>query len=152
LLDYFKPNEEMDEYLKKYHNLLDDNTCSVHIRRGDYLRFPNDHPTLLNDYYFKSFDKMKKNTKFIVFSDDITWCKDNIKGNNMFYIEDETDYVNLILMSLCKHNIIANSSFSWWGAWLNKNKNKKVIAPKIWFGPNKNLNTKDLIPNKWITI
>lgn len=152
ILDYFKPTEEIKEYLKKYDSLLEGNTCSVHVRRGDYLRFPNDHPTLSNDYYNNSFKNMKKGTKFIVFSDDINWCKENLKGDNLTYIDEKDDYINLLLMSLCKHNIIANSSFSWWGAWLNKNKNKTVIAPKEWFGVNKNLNTKDLIPSKWITI
>ena len=85
-------------------------------------------------------------------SDDINWCKENLKGDNIIFIEDEPDYVDLWLMSLCEHNIITNSSFSWWGSWLNKYQDKIVIAPKVWFGANKNLNPKDIYCEEWILI
>jgi hypothetical protein len=151
IVDYFKPNNDIELYLKKYDNILEGNTCSIHVRRGDYLRFPNDHPILTIDYYKKSM-QLFNDSKFLIFSDDIIWCKENFSGDNICFINDEPDYINLYLMSLCKNNIIANSSFSWWGAWLNKNNNKKIIGPKYWFGSNKNLNTKDLLPNKWIIL
>ena len=70
----------------------------------------------------------------------------------MIFVEGNDDIEDLWLMSLCSHNIIANSSFSWWGAWLNENKNKKVIAPNKWFGENTGLNDSDIIPEKWIKI
>ena len=70
----------------------------------------------------------------------------------MTFVEGHSEVEDLWLMSLCKHNIIANSSFSWWGAWLNNNPNKKVIAPKKWFGDHVNLNTSDLLPESWIKI
>jgi hypothetical protein len=68
------------------------------------------------------------------------------------FIENEQDYIDLYLMSLCENNIIANSSFSWWGSWLNKNKEKKIIAPSKWFGKKINHDTKDLIPKEWIVM
>ena len=72
---------------------------------------------------------------------------------NKHFIEGDADYENLYLMSMCNHNIIANSSFSWWGAWMNKNENKKIISPKDWFGiKNKHINTKDVYGNNWIII
>ena len=89
---------------------------------------------------------------FIIFSDDIKWCKNNFIGDKFTFIEGEKDYIDLWLMSLCNHNIIANSSFSWWGAWLNQNPNKKVIAPINWFGPEKKLNPKDIYCKNWIKI
>ena len=89
---------------------------------------------------------------YLIFSNDIEWCKKNFIGNQFIFIEGEKDYIDLWLMSLCKNNIIANSSFSWWGAWLNTNSDKKVITPKNWFGPAINHSTQDLIPEKWFMI
>jgi len=151
IIDLFNPKEILNNQLIKYTPLLDGNTCSIHIRRGDYIKFPNEHPILKIDYYEKAMKGIGMDVKFLIFSDDILWCKNNLKGDNLFFIDDH-DYVSLCLMSLCENNIIANSSFSWWGAWLNENKNKKVIAPKSWFGKNKNLNIKDIIPDTWIKI
>lgn len=152
LLEYFKPTDQIKSLLESdYKNILSDNTCSVHVRRGDYLKFPKEHPTLLSEYYYNSFNEFDGGTTFLMFSDDIKWCKENIKGYNIHYIEESIDYLNIYLMSLCSNNIIANSSFSWWGAWLNENPNKKVIAPTQWFGDNKKLNTKDLLPTEWET-
>jgi len=149
IIELFGSSKEIKNHIKKYENILKKNTCSVHIRRGDYIKFPKEHPILKMDYYRKSMGEFNKNTKFLIFSDDIKWCKDNLKGADLIFIDEPKDYINLFLMSLCDNNIIANSSFSWWGAWLNENPNKKVIAPKNWFGINKKLDIKDLIPNKW---
>ena len=88
-----------------------------------------------------------------VFSDDLEWCKNNLKLEDKLHFLDVNQKTNfhmdMYLMSQCKHNVIANSSFSWWAAWLNQNKNKQVIAPQNWFA-NTSLNTKDLIPASWI--
>jgi hypothetical protein len=94
------------------------------------------------------------NKTIILFSNDIDWCKKNLilDGKELIYIENNFDYIDLWMMSLCENNIIANSSFSWWGAWLNKNNNKIVVAPKKWFGNALQHNTKDLYPEKWIVI
>ena len=91
-------------------------------------------------------------TKFLIFSDDITWCKKNFIGDSFIFIENEVDFIDMYLMSMCINNIIANSTFSWWGAWLNKNKNKKIISPINWFGPAKPLNIRDVIPHNWVKI
>lgn len=126
---------------------------SVHVRRGDYIEKSDKHTVLLKDYYNKGMKHFSDNFHFLFFSDDIPWCKRTFKGENISYSDTENDLVDLCAMSKCAHNIVANSSFSWWGAWLNTHKKKIVIAPEIWFGPSfKHLNTKDLIPNTWLTI
>jgi hypothetical protein len=135
---------------KKYINIDFENSCSIHVRRGDYLNYINMHPTLSLEYYQKCVSEtLCKN--ILIFSDDILWCKENLMfhDKNVTFIEGNTDYNDLWLMSMCRENIIANSTFSWWGAWLNNNKNKKVFAPKIWFGSHSNHNTDDLIPTEW---
>jgi len=133
--------------------LLTSITTSLHVRRGDYLNYPNHHPVLTKEYYDTSVKLLYDQTDFfVVFSDDINWCMKNFSGKKFFFVENTKDYISLLFMSLCSNNIIANSSFSWWGAWLNKNENKKVIAPKIWFGPGLNHNTSDIIPENWIKI
>lgn len=128
-------------------------SLSIHIRRSDYVHQEQHHPLQTLQYYKDSYDNINDdNIKVKIFSDDISWCKDNIKFNNVTYVEGQDNLSDLYTMSLCKHNIIANSSFSWWGAYLNKNSNKLVIGPSRWFGPNLPLNTKDIIPESWITI
>lgn len=92
-----------------------------------------------------------------VFSDDINWCKENLNltKHTVYYInwnKAEDSYIDMQLMSLCKHNIIPNSSFSWWGAWLNKNKSKIVLAPKYWFTKESNISYEGLVPNDWVKI
>jgi hypothetical protein len=96
--------------------------------------------------------KYFKDNNFIVISDDIGWCKENIKGENVYYSHYEDEVFDLSVIKNCDNNINANSSFSWWGAWLNKNKNKKIICPKIWFSEKTNINDSDLIPKEWIRI
>lgn len=138
-------------------------SVSLHIRRGDYVQNPltkQVHGICSLDYYEKAVNfitKRKSNCQFYLFSDDPIWVLDNFKINHPTTIIDHnnasTNYEDLRLMSLCKHNIIANSSFSWWGAWLNNNPDKIVIAPKIWFADTeKNEQTIDLIPDKWIKV
>jgi hypothetical protein len=131
--------------LKKAFSLI--NSLSLHVRRGDYLNKPNFHTNLPIDYYIeaiKYIDSKDKIDKIYVFSDDIKWCKENFTDNRMIYIDNLEDYEELYLMSLCSHNIIANSSFSWWGSYLNLNKNKIVIAPKNWFGKEFSGNWQDI--------
>lgn len=127
------------------HIYSDINTCSIHVRRGDYVYLNknnplNPHPLVELNYYQKAMDIVKAD-KYIIFSDDIPWCKDVFQGNQFhFYDEGENeknnlqyDLFELQVMSTFKNNIIANSSYSWWAAYLNKNINKKIVAPKIWF-------------------
>ena len=103
-------------YLKsKYKNILDSNTLSIHVRRGDYLNYPHIHPVCDVSYYQKGLENIKDIQNILVFSDDISWCKNNLNFPYPTHYIEETDVTELWLMSLCKHNIIANSTFSWWG-------------------------------------
>ena len=107
-------------------------------------------------YSIHLLSKEKDECSFYIFSDDMVWTKENLKisGKPVYYVEhttDATNYEDLYLMSICKHQIIANSSFSWWGAWLNEYSSKQIIAPKKWFADD-SINTNDLIPAEWIRI
>lgn len=145
------PSDEILEKLKKT-PLLDTNTISIHIRRTDYVTSNGYHPVQSLEYYENAIKTIGDYDYLFVFSDDIQWCKNNLTFNNIIFIEGLSDVEDLWLQSLCKHNIIANSSFSWWGAWLNNNPDKKVIAPNNWFGSQVNLNTSDILPKEWIKI
>jgi len=119
---------------KLYLKTIDENSVSIHIRRGDYLKLQNIYNILSVDYYqeaIKILNKTHKHLNFFVFSDDIEWCKNNL-NIEATYIEKTTDIDDVFLMSKMGFNIISNSTFSWWGAWLNEN-NKIVITPKKWF-------------------
>ncbi|MFZ0597062.1 MAG: alpha-1,2-fucosyltransferase [Flavobacterium sp.] len=133
------------------------NSVSIHIRRGDYLNNPL-HNTSKEEYYKKALEIIESKVKdpvFFIFSDDIDWVKLNFSTNKeTIYIDFNdalTNFEDLKLMASCKHNIIANSSFSWWGAWLNKNPDKIVVAPKLWFNDD-SINTTDIIPTNWVKI
>lgn len=130
------------------------NSVTIHVRRGDYLTPPEKqqfHTNLADttDYYQKAME-LFNDCNFIFVSDDIQWCKDNFKGDNIFYSPFNSELEDLLLMSLVYGNIIANSSFSWWGAYLSLN--EKIVAPKQWFGPNGPKDTQDIIPENWIKI
>lgn len=125
---------------------------AIHVRRGDYVDKQDYHTLLPISYYEAAKKEIGENQSYVVFSDDIDWCKSNFSDDH-FFIESGNAFADLGLMACCDNFIIANSSFSWWGAWLAWNNKKKVIAPKNWFGPrNKNLSTKDLIPELWIQL
>lgn len=151
---YFKDFEkDIKELFAPKFTVGNNKDCaSIHVRRGDYVTLPNHHPVLTMDYYNKAIQLIEPNaTKFLVFSDDIKWCKENFIGNKFEFVEGNAPEVDLILQAKCSHNIIANSSFSWWGAYLNENPNKIVIAPKKWFGQTLSMhNTKDLYCADWI--
>lgn len=136
-------------------------SVSIHFRRGDYAHNPETnqyHGLCTFDYYQKAVNIIVQkfpNCHFFIFSDDHTWVNENFKLSYpvtmVDHNDDITNYEDLRLMSFCKHNIIANSSFSWWGAWLNINPDKIVIAPGKWFN-NEKIDIKDLIPEGWIRI
>lgn len=125
-------------------------TLGIHVRRGDYLKLKNIHPILSETNYYKSAIEYfeNKHDTILVFSDDIAWCKNNFNDNRIIFVEGNSDIEDLTLMQKCGDMIIANSSFSWWGAWLNRNVNN-VVAPINWFSENSKIDTKDIIPNKW---
>jgi hypothetical protein len=124
---------------------------SVHIRRGDYTKNSEYHELCSIEYYKKAMEAIGQSI-FIFISDDIEWVKQNFKGGLIGYSPFSNELDDLAIMTLCDNNIIANSSFSWWGAYLNPNPVKKVIAPKKWFGPSGPKDTEDIIPQNWLII
>ena len=148
---------------ERLNRISQSNSISIHVRRGDYvdiLSANKNHGVCSLDYYRKSIDYILSkidNPTFFVFSDDPIWVEENLKIDEAHeYVTGnigKMSYVDMQLMSQCKHNIIANSSFSWWGAWLNQNPKKNIIAPKQWFaGVEKNSNKKELVPSTWTRI
>lgn len=127
-------------------------TVSLHIRRTDYVSNSAYHTNIPAQYYLNVINNIGNIDEVVVFSDDIDWCR-NIFDGDRFVFSNESAYVDLCAMSMCRTNIIANSSFSWWAAWLNNWQNKLVFCPSAWFGPaNSHLNTKDLVPKDWIKL
>lgn len=162
LLDTFTLSKEISHQSKAYlQDITNSDSISLHIRRGDYVSNEATnkvHGTCNLDYYQQAFSILKEkqdDAHFFIFSDDLNWAKDNLGFiDNITYIElaeNIPDHEEMFLMSQCDHNIIANSSFSWWGAWLNQHKNKIVIAPKNWFRVDIH-DTKDLTPADWMLI
>ena len=134
LLEIFKLNKIHSKAKIYQKKIIENESVSLHIRRGDYLT----HNEVCDmEYYHKAISLFQnKAVHFFIFSDDLEWVKNNLNFiDQKTFIElekDASDHEEMYLMSLCKHNIIANSSFSWWGAWLNKNDEKIVVAPKRW--------------------
>ncbi|NOT76819.1 MAG: alpha-1,2-fucosyltransferase [Cyclobacteriaceae bacterium] len=150
-----------------------ENSIAVHVRRGDYgaetKHSSSFFKVLPMDYYQKAISKMNSEIEqpiYYFFSDDSEWARKNFTNMNAVFVDHNKgneSYKDLLLMSACKHNIIANSTFSWWGAWLNRNSEKKIIAPQQWFGSDyltkkepvytsRLYNTKDLIPESWVRL
>ncbi len=159
------PQGEQDKSISE--KIRNSNAISLHIRRADYTNpeTVEAHGMCSLEYYQNAVEEVAsevENPTFFVFSDDIEWAEQHLKiaypiifvGHN----DAEKNYEDLRLMSECQHNIIANSSFSWWGAWLNPNPNKIVVAPTQWFNPDSawckemNINQTDIIPNDWLRI
>lgn len=138
-----------DEFLKNYR---DRKLVSLHIRRTDYLDLVHVHGEFSLEYHKKAIDILNdNNTIFVVVSDDIKWCKENLNYDNLIFSNGHTNF-DLCLQSKCNHHIISNSTFSWWGAWLGENKNKQIIAPKRWFNDNFEYSYVDVVPSNWIKI
>lgn len=170
---YFKSIEEviredfkfifpMDvENLKFAQRIIDSNSISLHIRRGDYVqkkRYSDAYAECSLDYYQRGVEYIAQRFPepiLFIFSDDIPWVRKNLKlPYKSVYVSHNTgkrSSEDMRLMSLCRHNIIANSSFSWWGAWLNKNPEKLVIAPQKWFNDDNIVQT-DVIPQGWVRL
>ena len=151
-----KPHISIHKWINKIKNC---NSVSIHIRRGDYItdkKVQKILKALSINYYIKAIRKiehMKIEPVFFIFSDDIKWAREEFtRRQNIYFVEHGgEDYENLRIMSLCQHNIIANSSFSWWGAWLNKNPHKIVIGPKEWFCDKKRIKL-SIMPKKWLKL
>lgn len=152
ILNLFKIDSTTESYLtEKYSDVSFENSCSIHVRRGNYVDRQHFHPLQTIDYYKQSISIIGEETLFLIFSDDIEWCKTNLNFiKNKIFISGNLDYQDLYLMSMCNHNIIANSSFSWWGAWLNNHNNKKVIYPSHWF--NNGPDSSEIGGENWVKI
>ena len=164
---YFKHIEDeirqdftfMDDILTPCKEMIEgvDNPIALHVRRTDYVKNQDNHNVLSLEYNEAALKHFDDDRNVIVFSDDPAWCKEQelFSGDRFMISENDDNRVDLCLMSLCDDFIIANSSYSWWGAWLSTNKDKKVVAPRQWFGSSgytKDHNTKDVTPDTWIRI
>lgn len=158
---YFQPKREVLEYINQKYAWIKERKClSIHVRvGGDRVWLQDQFTNTSMEYYEKAINKVLEKdptvTDYVIFSDNINYCIEIFGDDeNITYIKDEISYIDLFLMSMCTHNIIANSTFSWWGAYLNQNPDKIVVAPKTeWFGPaHKHFNIEDLFPNEWILL
>lgn len=138
--------------------LENENSVSVHIRRGDYLTNENTriHGNICTEEYYKNamayIRERVENPKFYIFTDDLEWARERYDEQDIIIVDDNraaSSYIDMFLMSKCKHNIVANSTFSWWGAWLNDNPNKLVLAPPKWFN---NFEKAKVACEEWILI
>jgi len=169
ILNLLKITEKKHQIQLKYSDTLNyiphSKTVSMHFRRGDYKKLPNHHPLLTIDYYVKALETLKQDESNVlavyVFCEKedraevYDLCEIISKKTNLFLHSiymDLKDWEEMLLMSTCHYNIIANSTFSWWGAYLNTYPGKKVVYPKQWFGVALPHNTQDLFPDDWISI
>jgi hypothetical protein len=163
ILEQYTLKHELDtKNLETISKITAVNSVSIHVRRGDYIsdKYKDDYANLDIAYYKDAMSYIESNCSnpiFFIFSNDINWCKNNFgysdKINYIDHNDEKNGHIDMHLMAQCKHNIIANSTFSWWGAWLNQNKNKVVICPSKWFGKNlEHQSIKDLYEQDWIII
>jgi hypothetical protein len=153
LSELFQPtNEFIEKIYRDFPEIKKENTISIHIRRGDYLTINSVLPVISKSYIDECLNKIGNYDHIFIFSDDVNWAKENLIYENSTIVDSLEDYEDLWFISLCKINIMSNSSFSWWGTFLNKNENKETYAPSIWFGPNGERNYSDIYEDNWIKI
>jgi hypothetical protein len=151
---YFSDHDDFIRQMFEFKHpiLTQRNTTSIHIRRGDYVVLGNDYYIELPYSYYEAAMSITNSERYMIFSDDINWCKSKFIDSKFIFSENRHPAVDLALMAACENNIISNSSFSWWAAYLNKNFNKKIIAPNVWFGYKMPHDTKDLLPREWVVL
>lgn len=155
ILPYFYPNERIVHYLKeKYGKILaNEKTVGMHLR--SYLMYSaglqKTLPTYNYAYYEEAMKEFPEETLFLIFSNDSKWCKKLFKNckRRVHFVEGNDYLQDFYLLSMCEHNIISNSTFSWWAAYLNQNSNKRVIAPEYYFIPGAWQSDKDIFPDSW---
>jgi len=147
--EMFLPTEEFKNKIKNlYPEIFNKNSVSIHVRRGDYLGISEILPVLDKSYFDECISQLEHSNVFI-FSNDKEWVKENLTYKNSIVVDGLEDYEELWAMSLCNHNIMCNSSFSWWGSYLNTNKDKKVFVPSVWFGPKGEKDYHSIYENDW---
>lgn len=153
ILPLFAPSKEIVDYLeRRYSDIIHHpNTVAIHVRTGHSHKT---YPLNGREYVEKALALFPEDSQFIVFSDNIKYCQNHLRGlrPKMRFIQEKKHYYAFYLMSMCKHQIISNSTFSWWAAYLNKNPEKIVVAPSKWFLPDSGLYNADIIPEGWIVI
>jgi hypothetical protein len=151
--DLFSPTTEFLEKIKSiYPQVFYPNSVIIHIRRGDYLKFPEIHPTIDVSYINYCLQKIENYDNIYVVSDDKNWVKENVKIEKLIVVDGLDDYEELWLISLFNNIIMSNSTFSWWGAFLNQLDSPKIYVPNCWFGPKGEQNINDLYEENWIKI
>jgi hypothetical protein len=151
--ELFQPTEEfINKVNSLYPEINNEGTLSLHIRRGDYATISHILPVIHKTYIDEAIEQNGLYTTLFIFSDDTEWVKQNLSYPNQIIVTGLEDYEELWLMSLCKNNIMSNSTFSWWGSFLNKNEYKKIFVPSIWFGPSGEKKWEDIYIDSWIKI
>lgn len=155
------------ELRERFAPLLERPSCSLHVRRGDYVGNPVWVDLDAEGYYERAMSQFGRDVRFVVFSDDVEWCRRRFPAARCVFVEGLEPWDSIALMSLCDAHVIANSSFSWWGAWLDPRPNATVIAPRAWFAggyadpsepfqpgpPHRGFHdTRDLIPERWLRL
>jgi len=154
---FSQPGDSKDKTLLREINAGQE-SVAIHVRRGDYLRDPYLGGLVDMEYFEKGIALVRerlRNPKFYVFSDDMPWCKQYLNLQEAVFVDwnkGNDSYRDMQLMSHCKHAIISNSSFSWWGAWLNRNPNKIVVVPKVWYRSADINNTEQMHPESWVKL
>ncbi len=151
---YLRPSAKLRHAIdSRFPQLLSKPTVALHVRRGDYVGLAHGFVNLPVEYYRAAMRLFPSDSHFVAFSDDPAWCREAFKNDGVEVMSGNPGYADLYLMASCRHQIIANSSFSWWAAYLNPNPQKRVVAPAKWFGPALSENDeRDLLPEAWIRI
>lgn len=164
--DTFQFGDQKVKVKQAYDNAKLGITCSISVRRTDYVKLQHIHPLQRDDYWVeaqRAIEEKMPIDSYIIFSDDTDWCKENIQlfkktGKKVYIMKGTNSFDDFVMITLCNSHIIVNSSFSWWAAWLDQKKDKVVVMPKMWFGPQgpwsgpEDAEGKDLHVEGWIRI
>jgi len=143
------PAEFINRIKQELPFIFEGDVTVINVRRGDYLHYPNYHPVITTEYIHKALEHIKNTRVYLIASDDLDWCKENIHLPNMHFLLGYTSEEQLWILSMCNNFVISNSSFSWWAAYLSRYRNKIVVAPQTWFGPDHVNSWQDMYCHNW---
>lgn len=147
------PLEFVYDVKKEFPFIFNKTTTVINVRRGDYLHSPNYHPTVTPQYIKEATKRIPNTDVYLVASDDIPWCKDNLQLDKpVVYLENKLPHEQLWILSMCQHFVLSNSSFSWWAAYLCRNPKKIVVVPETWFGPEYKHGWENIYCKDWIIL